>query len=155
MKQCLMNLKKPGRKRKRLGRRCTVPWLTALLSARCGRHEKNSGRSCYAEDRYLGVYVCELEEFIVAGDVRGWYGLLEGGWKLQGKKLGSAQYIRDENGKLLRKLDEIRARWRRYFTSSLNTTSAALNRTIIEGLSQKPTALSLGGPPVVSETKKR
>ena len=43
---------------------------------------------------------------------------------------------------------------RRYFTSLLNTTSAALNRTIIEGLSQKPTALSLGDPPVVSETKK-
>ena len=28
----------------------------------------------------------------------------------RGKKLRSAQYIRDENGKLLRKLDEIRAR---------------------------------------------
>ncbi|CAN0063293.1 unnamed protein product, partial [Ascophyllum nodosum] len=65
--------------------------------------------------------------------------------KLQGKKLGSAQYIRDENGKLLWKLDEICARWRRYFTSLLSTTSAALNRT--------PTALSLGDPPVVSETK--
>ena len=106
-----------------------------------------------AEDRYLEVYACELEEFIVAGDVRGWYGHLKGGWKLQGKKLGSAQYIRDENGKLLRKLDEICARWRRYFTSLLSTTSAALNRTVIEGLPQKPTALSLGDPPVVSETK--
>ena len=73
---------------------------------------------------------------------------------MKGKKLGSTQYIRDENGKLLWKLDEIRARWRRYFTFLLNTTSAALNRTIIEGLSQKPTALSLGDPPVVSETKK-
>ena len=107
-----------------------------------------------ADDRYLEVYACELEEFIAAGDLRGWYGHLKGGWKLQGKKFGSAQYIRDENGKLLRKLDEIRARWRRYFTSLLNTTSTALNRTIIEGLSQKPTALSLGDPPVVSETKK-
>ena len=107
-----------------------------------------------AEDRYLEVYACELEAFIVAGDVRRWYGHLKGGSKLQGKKLGSAQYIRDENGKLLRKLDEICARWRRYFTSLLNTTSAALNRTIIEGLSQKPTALSLGDPPVVSEPKK-
>ena len=108
-----------------------------------------------AEDRYLEVFACELEEFIAAGDVRGWYGHLKGGWKLQGKKLGSAEYIRDENGKLLRKHDEIiRARWRRYFTSLLNTTSAALTRTIIEGLSQKPTALSLGDPPVVSETKK-
>ena len=74
--------------------------------------------------------------------------------EIAGKKLRGAQYIKDENGKLLRKLDEIRARWRRYFTSLLNTTSATLNRTIIEGLSQKPTALSLGDPPVVSETKK-
>ena len=108
-----------------------------------------------AEYRYLEVFACELEEFIVAGDLRGWHGHLKGGWKLQGKKLRSAQYIRDENGKLLRKLDEIRARWRRYFTSLLNTTSATLNRTIIESLSQKPTALSLGDPPAVSETKKR
>ena len=107
-----------------------------------------------AEDRYLEVFACELEEFIVAGDLRGWHGHLKGGWKLQGKKLRSAQYIRDENGKLLRKLDEIRARWRRYFTSLLNTTSATLNRTIIQGLSQKSTALSLGDPPAVSETKK-
>ena len=100
------------------------------------------------------MFACELEEFIVAGDVRGWYGRLKGGWQLQGKQLGSAKYIRDENGKLLRKLDEILARWRRYFTSLLNTTSAALHRTIIEGLSQKPIALSLGDTPVVSETKK-
>ena len=107
-----------------------------------------------AEDRYLEVYACELEEFIVADDVRDWYGHLKGGWKLQGKKLGSAQYIRDENGKLLRKLGEIRARWRRYFTSLLNTTSAAFNRTTIEGLSQKQTAVSLRDPPVVSETEK-
>ena len=91
-----------------------------------------------AEDRYLEVYACELEEFTVAGDVTGCYGHLKGGWKLQGKKLGSAQYIRYGNGKLLQKLDEIRARWRRYFTSLLDTTSAALNRTIIEGLSRQP-----------------
>ena len=102
------------------------------------------------EDRYLEAFACEPEEFIVAGDLRGWHGHLKGGWKLQGKKLRSAQYIRDENGKL----DEIRARWRRYFTSLLNTTSATLNRIIIEGLSQKPTALSLGDPPAASETKK-
>ena len=73
---------------------------------------------------------------------------------MQGKKLGSAQYIRDEDGKLLRKLEEFLARWRRYFTSLLNTTSAALNRTIHEDHLQKPAALSLGGPPVASETKK-
>ena len=66
--------------------------------------------------------------------------------------MGSAQYIRDEDGKILRKLEENRARWRRYFASLLNTTSAALNRTIIEALLTKPVALSLGDPPVVNET---
>ena len=50
-----------------------------------------------AEDRYLEVYACELEESILAGDIRGYYGHLKGGWKLQGKKIGSAQYIRDED----------------------------------------------------------
>ena len=88
-----------------------------------------------AEDRYLEVYAYELDEFIVTEDVRGWYGHLKGGWMLQAKKSGSAQYIRDEDGKLLRKLEETRARWRRHFTSLLNTTSTALNRTVIEGLS--------------------
>ena len=107
-----------------------------------------------AEDRYLEVYACELEEFTLAGDMRGWYGHFKGWWKLQGKKVGSAQYIRDENGKLLRKLVEICARWRRYFASLLNTTSAALNRTVIEGLSPKPIALPHGDSPVVNETKK-
>ena len=104
-----------------------------------------------AENKYLEVYACELEKFTLAGDMRGWYGHRKVGWKLQGKKVGSAQYIRDEDGKLLRKLEEIGARCRRYFASFLNTTSAALNRNIIEGLSLKPVALSFGGPPIVNE----
>ena len=32
-----------------------------------------------AKDRYLEVYACELDEFIVAGGIRGWYGHLKGG----------------------------------------------------------------------------
>ena len=86
--------------------------------------------------------------------MRGWYEHCKTGWKLQGKKVGSAQYIRDEDGKLLRKLEEIRARCRRYFDSLFNTTSAALNRNIIEGLSPKSIALSLADPPIVNEAKK-
>ena len=31
------------------------------------------------EGRYLEVYACEFEEFIVAGDLRGWCGHLKGG----------------------------------------------------------------------------
>ena len=103
----------------------------------------------YAKE-LTSVYICCSQ----GNGSYSWYGHRKGGWKLQGKKLGSAQYTRDENAKLLRKLEEIHARWRRYFTSLLNTTSAALNQTMIEGLSEKPTALSLGDPPVVSETNK-
>ena len=118
--------------------------------ARKALHGTLAGGSAF---RALRKACRKLRETMQA-DVRDWYVHLKGGYKLQGKTLGSAQYIRDENRKLLRKHDEIRAWWRRYFTSLLNTTSAALNRTIIEGLSQKPTALSLGDPPVVSETQK-
>ena len=48
-----------------------------------------------AEDRYLEMYACELEEFTLAGGMRSWYGHLKGGWKLQGKKVGSVQFISD------------------------------------------------------------
>ena len=44
-RQCMMNLKKPGRRGRRPGRRYTALWLVALLSARYGRHAKNSGTS--------------------------------------------------------------------------------------------------------------
>ena len=40
-----------------------------------------------------------------------------------------------------------------YFASLLNTTSVALDRTTVEGLSPEPVDLSLGEPPVVNETK--
>ena len=32
-----------------------------------------------AEDGYLEMYACELQKFIAAGDLRGWYGHLKGG----------------------------------------------------------------------------
>ena len=35
-----------------------------------------------AEDRYLEVYACRHEEFTLAGNRRGWYGHLKGGWTL-------------------------------------------------------------------------
>ena len=65
-----------------------------------------------AEKRYLEMYACELEELTKAGNMKGSYGHIKGGCKLQGKRVGSAQYIRDEDGKLRRKLEEIRVRWR-------------------------------------------
>ena len=67
--------------------------------------------------------------------------------------MGSTQYTRDEDEKLLRKLKEIREGWRRCFPSLLNTTSAALDLIITEGLSPTPAALSLENTLVVDETK--
>ena len=80
-------------------------------------------------------------------------GEIKGGWRLKGKEVGNRQYIRDDSGKLPRKLEEICERWRNFFLSLLGTTSAAFNRTIIEGLLPKPVALSLGLPSIVEETK--
>ena len=65
----------------------------------------------------------------------------------------SAQYIRNEDEKLLWTLEWIRERWRRYFSCLPNTTSAALDRTIIEGLSHLPVDLSLADLLVVDKTK--
>ena len=56
-----------------------------------------------AEYRYLEVYACELEEFTKAGDTKGWYGHRKGGWRLQGKQVRSAQYIRDDARELPQK----------------------------------------------------
>ena len=49
------------------------------------------------EDWYLEVYVCQLDEFLKAGDMKEWYGHLKGGWRLKGKEVGSRQYIRDDD----------------------------------------------------------
>ena len=67
--------------------------------------------------------------------------------------MGSAQYTRDEDGKLLRKLKEIHEGWRRCFPSLLDTTSAAPDLIITEGLMPTPAALSLEDTPVLDETK--
>ena len=66
--------------------------------------------------------------------------------------MGSTQYTRDGDGNLLRKLKEIREGWRRCFLSLLNTTSAALDLIITEGLSPTSAALSLEDTPVVDGT---
>ena len=67
--------------------------------------------------------------------------------------MGSAQYTRDEDGNLLRKLKEIREGWRRCFRSLLNTTSPALDLIFTKSLWPTPAALSLEDTPVVDETK--
>ena len=43
-----------------------------------------------------------------------WYGHIKDGCRLKGKEVGNRQYIRDDDGKLLRKLEEICRRWRNF-----------------------------------------
>ena len=78
----------------------------------------------------MNLRVGELE-FTKAGYMRGWYEYLKGGWRLQEKNGGGVQYIRNEDRKLLRKLEEIRERCKRYLFSLLNTTLTTLDQTII------------------------
>lgn len=42
------------------------------------------------------LYDRELEAYVKIGDTGGWYGNLEEGLKLAGRKQDSEQYIRDE-----------------------------------------------------------
>ena len=103
-------------------------------------------------DRYLDVYARELEEHTRAGDMRGWYRHLKGGWRLSGRPLDGEQYIRDEDGTLLRDNDLINERWVRYLSTLLNTISPTIDQTVIEKIAQRPIALSLGDPPSLCET---
>ncbi|CAM9464035.1 unnamed protein product, partial [Sphacelaria rigidula] len=84
--------------------------------------------------------------------MRGWYRHLNGGWRLSERPIESEQYIRDEDGNLLRDRGLISGRWERYVSTLLNAISATVDRTIIEKISQRPIALSLGNPPSPSET---
>ena len=90
-------------------------------------------------DRYLDVYARELEEHTRAEDMRGWYRHLQGGWRLSGRPLNGAQYIRDdEDGTLLRENDLINERWVRYFSTLISRT---IDQTVIEKIAQRPIAL--------------
>ena len=110
-------------------------------------------RSSAASDVYKRqVYARELEEHTRAGDMRGWYRHLKGGWRLSGRPLDGEQYIRDEEGTLLRDNNLVNERWVRYFSTLLNTISPTIDQTVIEKIAQRPIALSLGDPPRLCET---
>ena len=64
----------------------------------------------FGVDRYLDVYVRELEEHTRAGDMRGWYRHQKEVWRLSGRPLDGEPYIRDEDGILLRNNDLINGR---------------------------------------------
>ena len=68
------NLKKLGRRGKRLGLAGGSAFRALQKACRKLREVMQA-----AEDRHLEVYACKVEEFTLAGDIRGWYEHLKGG----------------------------------------------------------------------------
>ena len=81
---------------------------------------------------HLERYVTRLEAMYEDRDLRGLYKHLNKSVGLGGRQSGGQQYIKDENGVLLRDKAEILQRWARFFSILLNTKSPKLNPTIIE-----------------------
>ena len=63
----------------------------------------------------------------------------------------SSQYIRDEEGSLLRDSELILERWVRFFSDLLNGESDQLDHSIIAGIPQHPVAHVLGVEPTEEE----
>ena len=72
--------------------------------------------------------------------MRGLYKHLKKSVGLGGRQSGGQQYIKDENGVLLRDKAEILQRWARFFGTLLNTKSSKLSPAIIEEVQQRPAA---------------
>lgn len=100
---------------------------------------------------YFEEYLSETERLLADSDQRGFYKHLKGTVGLEGKKARSEQFIRDEDGTLLRDKVQIRERWMRAFHKLLNTKSLKLDPTIIDPLPPRPLEQSLGDEPSVDE----
>ena len=66
---------------------------------------------------------------------------------VEGKRTFNSQYIKDEEGRLLRDNALIRERWVKWFHKLLNTKSPTLDRSIVDELKQWPPCRSLDDSP--------
>ena len=109
---------------------------------------------------HLEGYVTRLEAMCEDRDLRGLYNHLKKSVGLDGRQSGGQQYIKDENGVLLREKAEILQRWARFFSTLLNTKPPKLNPAIIEEVQQRPAApttgdsIPLGSAPTLEETRR-
>ena len=99
----------------------------------------------------FGGHLAETERLLAKNDQRGFYKHLKNTVGLERMKTRSDQFIRDENGTLLR--DEVRSRerWSGFHHKRLNTKSLKLDPTIIDLYSSRPLTLYLGDEPFVDE----
>ena len=90
-----------------------------------------------AVQRFFEDYASQLEGRIREGDQFGFCKHLKG-MDVEGKRTFNSQYIKDEEGRLLRDNALIRERWGRWFHKLLNTKSPTLDPSIVDELKQWP-----------------
>ena len=71
---------------------------------------------------------------------------------LDGTKARGEQFMRDEDGTLLRDKVRIRERWSGFYHKLLNTKSLKLDPTIIDLLPPRPLSVPLGDVPSMDDT---
>ena len=109
---------------------------------------------------HLERYVKRLEAMDEERDMRGLYKHLKKSVGLGGRQSGGQQYVKDENGVLLRDKGEILQRWARFFSTLINTKSPTLDPAIIEEVQQRPAApttgdsVPLGSAPTLEEARR-
>ena len=99
-----------------------------------------------AVERFFEDYVSQLEGRIREGAQFGFYKHLKG-MDVKGKRTFNSQYIKDEEGRLLRDNALIRERWVRWFHKLLNTKSPTLDPSIVDELKQWPPCRPLDDVP--------
>ena len=145
------------REARRLMKSNRTPTTWKALRAACKGVRTSVDEGIYA---HLERYVTRLEAMHEDRDLRGLYKHLKKSVGLGGRQSGGKQYIKDENGVLLREKAEILQRWARFFGTLLNTKSPKLNPAIIEEVQQRPAAptirdsVPLGSAPTLEETRR-
>ena len=99
-----------------------------------------------AVQRFFEDYVSQLEGRIREGDQLGFYKHLKG-MDVEGKRTFNSQYIKDEEGRLLRDNALICERWVRWFHNLLNAKSPTLDPCIVDELRQWPPCRPLDDVP--------
>ena len=97
-------------------------------------------------ERFFEEYVSQLEGRIRESDQFGFYNHLKG-MDVERRRTFNSQYIRDEEGRLLRNIGLIRERWVRWFHKLQNTKSPTLDPTITDELKVWPSCSPLDDVP--------
>ena len=117
-----------------------------LLLCRGDTHYHLKRTWAEAVQRFFEDYVSQLEGRIRAGDQFSFYEHLKG-MNVEGKRTFDSQYVKDEEGRLLRYNALIRERWVMWFHKLLNTKSPTLDPSIVDELKQWPPCRPLDDVP--------